>query len=62
MKFFSNPMNVLVAFVVLMGIGLIFIMNRGLDYRSELCTEKNGIMVRTVEGWQCLDVSRIKLT
>jgi hypothetical protein len=55
-------MNVLVAFVVLMGIGLIFIMNRGLDYRSELCTEKNGIMVRTVEGWQCLDVSRIKLT
>ena len=62
MKFFSNPMNVLVAFVVLLGIALVFIMNRGLDYRTELCAEKKGIMVRRVEGCQCLDVSKIKLT
>ena len=60
MKFFSNPMNVLVAFVVLLGVALIIIMNRGLDYRSELCTDKKGMMVRTEKGWKCLDVKELQ--
>ena len=62
MSFFHSPMRVLVTFIVLLGIGLVFIITRSLDYHSELCTEKKGTMVRTVEGWQCLDVSKIKLT
>lgn len=61
MKFFSSPLNWLIAFVILLFIGLVFVMSRNLDYRTEQCTEKNGIMVRTVEGWRCLDARALKL-
>lgn len=60
MKFFSSPMNWLIAFVVILFIALVFIMSRNLDYRTEQCTEKKGTMVRTVEGWRCLDVREMK--
>jgi hypothetical protein len=53
-------MRVLVTFIVLMGIALIFIMSRNLDYRSELCTDKKGMMVRTEKGWKCLDVKELQ--
>jgi hypothetical protein len=53
-------MRVLVTFIVLMGIGLMFIMSRNLDYRSELCTDKKGMMVRTEKGWKCLDVKELQ--
>ena len=62
MSFFHSPMGVLVTFIVLLGIGLMFVMSRNLDYRTELCTEKKGTMIRTVEGWRCLDVREMKLT
>jgi hypothetical protein len=60
MKFFSSPMNWLMTFVVILSIALMFIMMRNLDYHTELCTEKKGMMIRTVEGWRCLDVQQIK--
>ena len=60
MSFFHSPMRVLVTFIVLMGIGLMFIMSRNLDYRSELCTDKKGMMVRTEKGWKCLDVKELQ--
>jgi hypothetical protein len=62
MKFFSNPLNLMIAFVVILSIALMFVMSRNLDYRTELCTEKKGTMIRTVEGWRCLDVREMKLT
>jgi hypothetical protein len=61
MKFFSSPLNWLIAFVGLLCIALVFIMMRNLDYRTEQCTEKKGTMVRTLEGWRCLDVRELKL-
>lgn len=60
MSFFHSPMRVLVTFIVLLGIGLMFIMSRNLDYRSELCTDKKGMMVRTEKGWKCLDVKELQ--
>jgi hypothetical protein len=60
MSFFHSPMGVLVTFIVLLGIGLMFIMSRNLDYRSELCTDKKGMMVRTEKGWKCLDVKELQ--
>ena len=60
MKFFSNPMNWLMAFVILVSIISMFIMVRKLDHRTELCDEKKGMIIRTVEGWRCLDVKEMK--
>ncbi len=60
MKFFSNPMNWLMTFIILLSISLMFIMSRNLDYHTELCNGKNGTMVKTVEGWRCLDVKEMK--
>jgi hypothetical protein len=37
-----------------------FIMVRKLDHRTEQCDEKKGMMIRTVEGWRCLDVKEMK--
>jgi hypothetical protein len=37
-----------------------FIMVRKLDHRTELCDEKKGMIIRTVEGWRCLDVKEMK--
>lgn len=60
MKFFSNPMNWLMTFVILVSIISMFIMVRKLDHRTEQCDEKKGMMIRTVEGWRCLDVKEMK--
>jgi hypothetical protein len=60
MKFFSNPMNWLMAFIILVSIISMFIMVRKLDHRTEQCDGKKGMMIGTVEGWRCLDVKEMK--
>lgn len=60
MRFFSKPLDWLIAFVIVLFIGLIIISNIQLENKTDECTGKNGIMVRTVEGWRCLDVKVIK--
>ena len=31
-----------------------------LDKRTEMCSEKNGIMLKSRDGWQCIDAKVIK--
>jgi hypothetical protein len=55
MRFFSKPLEWLIAFVIVLFIGLVVISMLNLERRTEECNEKNGIMARTVEGWRCID-------
>ena len=50
--------TVVAVIVVVIGLTAVLILN--LDDRAEVCAAKNGVMLQTLSGWQCLDVKVIK--
>lgn len=40
-------------------LGLVYSAVR-LDDRADWCSERNGIMVKSISGWQCIDAEVIK--
>ncbi len=46
----------LIGIVSFLFIFLLVISMLQLNNKTEECTEKNGVMVRTVAGWRCVDV------
>jgi len=55
----NKTLFVVVAAVVMV-IGLTAVLILNLDDRAEVCAAKNGVMLKTLSGWQCLDVKVIK--
>ena len=46
--------------VVILFVIITFVGYKNLNHATTLCVEKGGIMLKSVDGWKCIDVKVIK--
>jgi len=47
-------------FVVVFAVGFATVYTIDLNERTDLCTKKSGVMVKTLDGWRCIRADRVQ--